>query len=918
MDVVAKQCEIESDTGKKIYYQTFKGHVYDSLKILKCYYEKNEQSILSFSRQWNVEPTHLMRNLFVTIYLHDIGKLTCQFQERIQQNKRSQKYPHPFFGFPIAFEIFKTRIPSIHFVENHPVIEPLTVLSHHTQLYDTIYLNAEIKRVYPLQKEIVDFLNHIPESYHALGFERFFELTWHTDEPLLSIDILKLESAREKINSYLHPSGKSMSVKDKIQAIRTLDEMTKIKSIFTFFLSITKLCDFYSSAHFSDFCRRQPDQKVLDSVIETPEDYVLTLPALSSPCILKNNAPYDFQSAIQEEPAPFSFLFAPCGRGKTEAALLWALQISKKFHKNKIVFAMPTQTTSNAIMDRFIEILNHAGYNGKEFVGLYHGKSSIKLKNVLMLESDVLKKLCRGGITYEELKKAFPDSSLSQVLISLENQKLVENRGGTLVITENGKKKIEKGKEIALKEELIEKRDDESELDEEETKEVKSEEFKGNVFYKPITVTTVDHLILSFVHGFPQADFACGNLQNAVIIFDEIHYYETQTLKHLVDLFAVLRKMGVPHLLMSGTLPTFIKNRLKKDSAQEGVAYSEICDSEGLAFTPFKIQSFDYPLIEKGNVDDEIIQEIKKNYSQNLNQFIILNTVRRAQQFYAAIKKEIDTRSVYLVHSQFTYADRMKREEKLIKVLEKERPLIVVSTQVIEISLDISCDIMYTERAPIDSLGQRAGRLNRKGKYWKNTHEFIMNVHPPENHLPYEENILEETKGHLCDGIHSYGSLKEVCDTVYGDEYLEEFEEKGKFEGSYCFLKLGGRRSLFKECFLFGPKFNTIAYSEEEGNRFVIRTENYKKFDVIPETCYKNEEKNLTVENQVKVPYWWIMLDRGMHGDELQWFEPVEKQFKWKKRLYWICKLPYTSDYGFDSSMLEKENERVGLIENIL
>lgn len=67
----------------------------------------------------------------------------------------------------------------------------------------------------------------------------------------------------------------------------------------------------------------------------------------------------------------------------------------------------------------------------------------------MTLESDVLKKLCRGGITYEELKRAFPDSNLSQVLISLEERKLAENKGGTWIITENGKRKIEKRKEMA-------------------------------------------------------------------------------------------------------------------------------------------------------------------------------------------------------------------------------------------------------------------------------------------------------------------------------------------------------------------------------------------------------------------------------------------------------------------------------------
>lgn len=840
MDVVAKRCEIESRGEKKTYYQAFDGHIYDCLEILKCYFEKNQQSMISFCNKWEISPTDFMRNLFITVYLHDIGKLTNQFQSRIQENKRSQKYPHPFFGLPIAFEIFKKRGSFICSVEGNPVIEPLAVLSHHTQLHDAIYLNAEIRRANPLRKEILAFLNNIQRTYQELGFERFFDFDSVEFRNLSALELLESERAPDTIiNSLLLP----------FKSIRAegLDEMIRIKSVFAYFLSIIKLCDFYSSAHFSDFCKNNvPDQEVLGSVMDAPEKYVLTLPDLTLDQILEGKSPYDFQSEIEKNSTPYSFLFAPCGRGKTEASLLWALKICKNSKKNKIIFAMPTQTTSNALLDRFTETMDKAGMNGKELVGLYHGKSSIKLE-----------------------------------------------------------------------EKFKEQEEEPDELDEDEIEEIKSENFKGNVFFKPITVTTVDHLILSFVHGFPQADFACGNLQGAVIVFDEIHYYERQTLKQLVDLFAILRRMGIPHLLMSGTLPEFIKTRLAEDSVKDGMTYSYIEDEEGLSLTPFRIEFSDAPLIEKGNVNDEVIQEIDRNYSRDLNQFIILNTVRRAQQIYAAIRNEVDENSVYLVHSQFTYSDRAIKESELIRVMqEKKRPLIVVSTQVIEISLDISCDIMYTEGAPVDSLGQRAGRLNRQGRSWKrNDHEFVLKIHPPENHHPYDKGILEQSQANLKEGIHSYRSLKDACDSVYRCGYLEEFERE-KFEGAFCLLECGGKDSLFKECFLFGRRPKDIAFSEEEGNLFVIRTEKYRKFDVVPEVYYKDEEKNLRIENQAKVPYWWIEVDLRTHGEEPQWFEPVERHFKNRKRVYWVCKLPYCKKDGFDSSVLEKENENVR-IENI-
>lgn len=853
MNAVAKRYEVTSEKGKKVYYQTLKGHIYDCLKILKCYFEKNHEIIASFCKKWGIQPEDFMRSLFITVYLHDIGKLTNQFQQRIQENKRSQKYPHPFFGFPLVFEMFRAKISSVYPVGGYPVIESLAVLSHHTQLHKTIYQDAEIRRITPQKQEMITFVNDMQNAYTTLGFTQYFACNWSNYEKLSAIELLEKERAPDEIRGFVHSYPLHESIKDKIRDIN-VDEMIKMKSLYTFFLSIVKLCDFYSSAHFSDFClQNMPEQHILDSVLNDPQVYVLTIPGLSSDDILKGHLPYSFQSEIQNEAAPYTFLFAPCGRGKTEAALLWALKVCKKFGKNKIIFAMPTQTTSNALLDTFKEILDKAGYT-KDLVGLYHGKSFIKLK--------------------EEFRKE--------------------------------KKETEETEET-------------EELDQDDIEEIKSEKFKGNIFFNPITVTTVDHLILSFLHGFPQADFACGNVQNAVIIFDEIHYYELQTLKHLVDLFEVLQKMGIPHLLMSGTLPEFLKNRLTKKG--DSRLYTQVQDDEGLSFTPFKIESFHTPLIQNGIINSGLVQEIQENHFKNLNQFIILNTVRRAQQFYETLIQKVDKNAVYLIHSQFTYTDRTIKEKKLLEILQKEkkRPLIVVSTQVIEISLDISCDVLYTELAPIDSLGQRGGRLNRQGVLWKEgDHEFLMKIYLPENNLPYSEDIFEKTGENLQDGIYSYQSLKEVCDTVYGQKYLEEFERNGTLEGTYCFLECGGMLSLFKECFLFGPKYNRIAFSEEEGNRFVIRTGSYKKVDVIPEQYYKNDEENLTEENQVKIPYWWVYLDEKMHGpEELQWFEPVEKHFTWKKKLFWICRLPYDKDYGFESSVLEKENKNVG-IENIL
>ena len=85
-----------------------------------------------------------------------------------------------------------------------------------------------------------------------------------------------------------------------------------------------------------------------------------------------------------------------------------------------------------------------------------------------------------------------------------------------------------------------------------------------------------------------------------------------------------------------------------------------------------------------------------------------------------------------LIHSRFKRGDRVTLETKLKTEFNGDQslqfgnglnPCIVVSTQVVEVSLDISFDRMITQCAPLDSLIQRFGRVNRKrttetiGKY---------------------------------------------------------------------------------------------------------------------------------------------------------------------------------------------------------
>ena len=92
---------------------------------------------------------------------------------------------------------------------------------------------------------------------------------------------------------------------------------------------------------------------------------------------------------------------------------------------------------------------------------------------------------------------------------------------------------------------------------------------------------------------------------------------------------------------------------------------------------------------------------------------VIANTIRDAQTLYQKLA-ETGWQGLTLLHARFILRDRMEKEKR---VSQAEPGTIFIATQVVEVSLDISYDVLITEIAPVDALVQRMGRVNRKGEH---------------------------------------------------------------------------------------------------------------------------------------------------------------------------------------------------------
>ena len=117
----------------------------------------------------------------------------------------------------------------------------------------------------------------------------------------------------------------------------------------------------------------------------------------------------------------------------------------------------------------------------------------------------------------------------------------------------------------------------------------------------------------------------------------------------------------------------------------------------------------------------KLLQEKEFNFEQirklarNNKVLIIVNTVRRAQEIYEKLEENAN-----LLHGHFIKNDRKELERKILDFGDRDvnyESGIWIATQIVEASLDIDFDILFTEMCSIDSLFQRMGRVFRKRNF---------------------------------------------------------------------------------------------------------------------------------------------------------------------------------------------------------
>lgn len=299
---------------------------------------------------------------------------------------------------------------------------------------------------------------------------------------------------------------------------------------------------------------------------------------------------------------------------------------------------------------------------------------------------------------------------------------------------------------------------------------------QSKLFSKKLSFSTIDQLF-KFPFKFKGYEKILATLAYSKVVIDEIQAYSPEITAVILKGLELINKLGGRFMVMTATLPRIYKDYLAEKDIKlvEGKFLSDI-KRHRIKLLDCNIDSFVDKIKEKGTTNSVIV---------------IVNTVKKALELYNLINKNGECENCYLLHSMFINKDRAALEQRIKEFSDNKEKGIWITTQIVEASLDVDFDYLYTEMSTLDSQFQRYGRCYRKR--WFDMTEpniyvftkeatgdgtiydsFIMEK-SIELLSKYNEQVLDEKdKVDLVDILYS----KEI---IKGSEFYKKFNEALKF-----------------------------------------------------------------------------------------------------------------------------------------
>lgn len=414
-----------------------------------------------------------------------------------------------------------------------------------------------------------------------------------------------------------------------------------------------------------------------------------------------------------------TLLVAPTGSGKTEAALLWASrQYATGDGHPPLYYVLPFKASLNAMRERIVKVLREAS----------DGDSGKDQDRVVLQHSSAVQ------VLYHELMNRDDPASPSTAEATARRVQDL-----------------------------------------------------GRLHTAPVRVLS-PYQLLRAAYGLKGYEAILADAAGGLFIYDEIHAYEIGRLAQILGFTRFLvQHFGARVFVMTATMPAHVRGLVEEILGKP----SQIRAKEA-TYAAFKRHRLH--LVEGGLLDDATVEMIVARAKAGESVLCVATTVSRAQELRGALSIRLPGTRVGLLHSRFTGKDRSAKEaalkEKVSTVGVRERirrgespeAVVLVATQVVEVSLDVDFDVLFTDAAPIEALVQRFGRVNRGRR--GGTRDVIVSTRVEDAACVYDRLLvkagidqLRGSVGTAAEGIEiDERNVQAWLDGVYSGATLEAFD----------------------------------------------------------------------------------------------------------------------------------------------
>jgi len=734
------------------------------------------------------------KNLLIASFLHDLGKINWTFQLEVfgkDEGYKSEDWQaiSEFFKDVKDAKIKDHEVVSILysliFLENGEDAKKIrsAILLHH---YNQFYVNKEmymttILEEYPDLKKYIDFLIAKENEIKSI-LAKIIDHIINT-EPKLKNDTqvvdtfnnLKSWISFDRIIELNKSIKEGYGISTKIQMFNIPDKEDETFYDFFVFLGCLRRCDYSASGHVMiESAKNLADEVYIDlnnHIKEKIKDKIQPTKELWQEKILAENNEKNL------------VLIAPTGSGKTEFALLWAKNIGKK-----LIYTLPLRVALNDLYERF-------GSQNSQNKGYFYST----------------------------------DNNILRILHSTAFIEYIRE----------------------------EKNDKQLDIDEKQT--------TAQLFSSPIVLTTPDQVFLSSLkyYGF---DKILSIYPLSSIVIDEIQAYNPEMAAVIIKTMEIIQQLGGNILVITATFPPYFKEFITGQNNEVKIKlkvidlkeYQNKSDVKNYTRKRHKIDVIVKNLFEvkdkenkneksEENTEKSLEKEVdnKKLYTitdeakkkvkelikehKNKNILIIVNNVEKAIELFKLLEHDDDIKErvkinyeyedlPLLLHARLIEKEKSRRIEAVKEAVKKEisnkkNGMVLVSTQIVEASVDIDFDMLITEISPIDSQIQRWGRIyrNRENDYNENAPNiYIFSGVDKGTIAIYDKDVIDKTVEELnkkINDILNYEDERDLIENVFKEKingktlkevYINKINENLEWLKYYSTEKRGEAQHVFR------------------------------------------------------------------------------------------------------------------------